>query len=492
VANWPKRPIIYEINTWVWLHDLSQRYQREVTLETVPEDEWDGIADLRVDTVWFMGVWERSPAGIRIAQEHQGLHEEYSRTLPDFTPEDVVGSPYSVRRYVIDEHLGGTEGLRGARKMLARRNIPLMLDFVPNHIAPDHPWVFEHPEYFIQGNSEDLTNAPHEFLEVDGKIFAHGRDPYFPPWTDTVQLNIFAPELRQEIIETLRQIGDQCDGVRCDMAMLLITRVFEQTWGQRAGDPPKKEFWHEIIKAVRKTHPEFVFMAEAYWDLEGELQQQGFDYCYDKRLYDRLKNDAAESIKQHVQAELTYQDKLVRFIENHDEPRAASTFYPQKSRAAALVMSTLPGAKLIHQGQLEGWRAKLPVQLGRRPAEIIDENLRTFYGGLLKAVNLPPLKQGEWQLCELEGWPDNHSYRNLLAWCWRKDQQHILIVVNFSGWLAQGRVRLPWDDLPDQPYHLADTLNGDVYIRDGAGMCNPGLFVDLEPWGFHFLCFGKE
>ena len=205
----------------------------------------------------------------------------------------------------------------------------MMLDFVPNHIAPDHPWVFEHPDYLIQGNSEDLLSPPDEFFKVGDKIFAHGRDPYFPPWTDTLQLNVFSSELRQAVIETLRHIADQCDGVRCDMAMLLITRIFQQTWGQRAGDRPKTEFWYEVIQAVREIHPNFVFMAEAYWDLEWELQQLGFDYCYDKRLYDRLIHDNAEEILSHQLADLTYQDKLVRFIENHDEPRAAAAFYQQ-------------------------------------------------------------------------------------------------------------------------------------------------------------------
>jgi len=132
------------------------------------------------------------------------------------------------------------------------------------------------------------------------------------------------------------------------------------------------------------------------------------------------------------------------------------------------------------------------VQLGRRPAEGTDENFQTFYRELLKAINLPPLREGEWKLCEWEGWPDNHSYRNLVAWCWRKELQHCLVVVNFSGWMSQGRVRLPWNDLAGQSYHLADAFSGDIYIRDGAEMRDPGLFVDLEPWGFHFLCFGEE
>jgi hypothetical protein len=243
VTPWPRNPIIYEINAWVWLHELSQRYERSIKLATVPPEEWDGIAGLGVDAVWLMGVWERSPVGTQIARQHEDLQTEYQRVLADFSPEDVVGSPYCVHRYVVDEYLGGPEGLAAAREALAERNILLMLDFVPNHVALDHPWVFEHPEYLLQGDADDLAERPGEFFEADGKVFAHGRDPYFPPWTDTVQLSAFSSWLRQAVINTLREITDQCDGVRCDMAMLLIDRVFEQTWGHRAGERAASEFW---------------------------------------------------------------------------------------------------------------------------------------------------------------------------------------------------------------------------------------------------------
>src|SRR5215213_5645783 len=149
---------------------------------------------------------------------------------------------------------------------------------------------------------------------------------------------------------TVLDIADQCDGVRCDMAMLLLNRVFAQTWGERVGWPPPSEYWTDVIGAVRAAHPGFVFMAEAYWDLEHELQSLGFDFCYDKRLYDRLESGDAPSICQHLQADLDYQNRLVRFLENHDEPRAAATFTPDRERAAAVVIATLPGALLWHEG----------------------------------------------------------------------------------------------------------------------------------------------
>ena len=484
---WPRNPIIYEINAWVWLHELSQRYERSITLALVPSEEWDNIAGLGVDAVWLMGVWERSPVGTQIARQHEDLQTEYQRVLEDFSPEDVVGSPYCVHRYVVDEHLGGPEGLAVAREALAERDILLMLDFVPNHVALDHPWVVQHPEYLIQGDGDDLAERPGEFFEAGGKVFAHGRDPYFPSWTDTAQLSAFSPGLRQAAIDTLGSITDQCDGVRCDMAMLLINRVFEQTWGPRAGERAASEFWWQVIKAVREKHPEVLLMAEAYWDMEWELQQQGFDYCYDKRLYDCLVHETAAAIQQHLRADLAYQEKLVRFIENHDEPRAASIFSRQRLGAAAVTIATLPGAKLFHRGQFEGRQVKLPVQLGRHPSEQRIQDLQSFYRTLLAAIKPSVFRDGEWRLCELDGWPDNASYTNLVAWCWRKGDARRLIVVNFSDLSAQARIRPPWDDLVGRAWCLTDVFSGDVYDRKGDEMSDPGFYVGLEAWSFHFL-----
>lgn len=484
---WPKHPVIYEINTWVWLQELSQEYKSPVTLATVPREKWDGLADLKVDAVWFMGVWERSPAGIAIANQNEGLLEDFRRALPDFRPEDNVGSPYCVRQYVVDEHLGGRKGLAVARQELARRGIKLILDFVPNHVAPDHPWVTQHPEFLVQGSAEDAGNDPASFIEAEGTVFACGRDPYFPAWPDVLQLNAFQPELRQAVIETLSDIASQCDGVRCDMAMLLINSIFERTWGNRAGQSPATEFWVEVISAVKKAHPDFLFMAEAYWDLEWDLQQQGFDTCYDKRLYDRLENDTAESVRLHLCADLAYQEKLVRFIENHDEPRALSVFSPPKERAAAVTIATIPGARLFHEGQFEGRNVRLPVFLGRRPVEPVDSDLQAFYTTLLKADSLKGLRDGSWQLCERTGWPDNASYQNLVAWCWCSGEDHHLIVVNYSDSGAQGLVWLPWEELKDRSWRMTDLFSGQMYERSGDEMRNSGLYVDLPPWGFHIL-----
>jgi hypothetical protein len=487
MSGWPRYPIIYEINTWVWLNELGRGKKRPVTLATVPKKEWDAIASLNVDAVWFMGVWERSPAGIRVAMGNQGLLADFRRALPDFTDADNVGSPYCVRRYVVDERLGGEKGLARARRELAKRGMRLILDFVPNHVAPDHPWVKEHPDYFIQGDYGDSLREPAAFLTSENHIFACGRDPFFPAWPDVLQLNAFNEGLRAAITETVRSIAGQCDGVRCDMAMLVMNSIFQRTWGERAGARPYGEYWPELIAAVRKEHPGFLFMAEAYWDLEWELQQQGFDYCYDKKLYDRLEYGPAESVRFHLCADMAYQERLVRFIENHDEPRAAAAFSPEKGRAAAVTVATLPGALLLHEGELEGRKVRLPVFLGRRPDEPPDTALREFYVTLLQAVVREGLRMGNWRLCEREGWPDNQSFLNIAAWCWEDGDKRHLVVVNLSDGSSQGRIRLPWGDLGDSSWSLVDLLDGTVFAREGSELRENGLYVDLGPWRFH-LC----
>jgi hypothetical protein len=271
------------------------------------------------------------------------------------------------------------------------------------------------------------------------------------------------------------------------MAMLLINRIFKRTWGGRAGPRPATEYWVDLISAVKKAHPTLLFIAEAYWDLEWELQQQGFDFCYDKRLYDRMEHGSAESVRLHLCAEPAYQQKLLRFIENHDEPRAAAAFSPAKERCAAVTVATLPGARLFHEGQFEGRKIKVPVFLGRRPEEAMDLELQTFYIKLLKNINSPLFHDGHWSLCSCTGWPDNGSFQNLVAWSWTENAKWCLIVVNLSDSSAQGLVQVPWVDVEGKTWRLVDALSDAVYEREGDEMRNRGLYVDLGPWMSHFF-----
>jgi len=302
-----------------------------------------------------------------------------------------------------------------------------------------------------------------------------------------LQLNAFHPGLRQAVVDTVSSIAEQCDGVRCDMAMLMLNAIFERTWGARAGAKPVDDYWATVIPAIKAKWQEFRFIAEAYWDLEWELQQQGFDHCYDKKLYDRMEHGEAESVRLHLLADPAYQERMVRFIENHDEPRAAATFPDGKGRAAAVAILTLTGARLLHEGQFEGMKVRLPVFLGRRPAEPVDQDLAAFYGRLLQETNRDVFRNGAWRLCERSGWPDNQSCLNILAWCWAKDDERYLVIINYRQEAAQARVQVPWDELRGKAWRLSDVLSGESHDRSGDEMRKAGLYVDLGSWQCHLF-----
>ena len=489
MTGWPDQPVLYEINTAVWLNELAQAAGRPVTLADVAAADWDAAVPAGVDAVWLMGVWERSPAGLALANANAELQESFAEALPDLRHSDVIGSPYCVRRYVVDAAFGGPDALAVARAALAARGARLILDYVPNHVAPDHPWVTSRPELFVRGDADDIKSDPAGWMTAAGQVLAHGRDPYFPPWPDVVQLDAFSPALRAATTDVLTDIAGQCDGIRCDMAMLMTNQVFARTWGGRTGPAPDAEFWPSVLGALRARHPETVLIAEAYWGMEWELQQQGFNFCYDKRLYDRIIGEDASAIRDHLRADLSYQSRLLRFLENHDEPRIASSLAPGPERAAAVAVATLPGATLWHEGQFEGRRVRPPVFLSRRPIEAPDVELASWYRRLLAAVDGHRVRAGAWRLLEASGWPDNQSCRNVAAWSWAGDRggDWHLVVINFSGQSAQARIPLDRPGLPGRSWRLTDILGQSVFERDGGELSSPGLFVDLGPWQSHLL-----
>lgn len=497
-GEWPLNPVLHELGTWPWLTDLEVRYGRSMTLADVPAEVWDDVARPGVDAVWLMGVWERSPAGAAIARTNPAMVASQREALPDVTDADVVGSAYCIRRYVPDARFGGAEGLAAARAALAARGARLLLDWVPNHVAPDHLWVAEHPEYFVRATPEAIAADPDSFLALDGQVFARGRDPYFPAWPEVLQLDTTAPATRRAAAAELAAVAEQCDGVRCDMAMLVLDDVVARTWGPRATAPADAAgYWPSVMAPVRARHPGFAFFAEAYWGLEGALLDAGFDACYDKTLYDRLVHGDIGGTRAHLAgADPAWQRRTVRFLENHDEPRAAAAFAsdrePARQRAAALLLLSTPGVALLHEGQFEGRRVRVPVTLGRRPDERPDVELAAWYRRLLDRTAALGLRRGSWAWCEPSGWPDNRSCEQLGAWCWNGPAGRHLVVVDLGGQAAQARIPWPWpEDGPEvrsgRPVGLRDLLTDTVYERDGAELLREGLYVGLDPYGGHLF-----
>jgi len=496
MSNHHSNPRIYEINAWVWLTTLSQIYDEKITLNNVPEEVIDQLASYHIDAVWVMGVWYRGTSTRSSALNY--IHE-YRGALPDVTEEDVAGSAYAIAAYDVEEKIGGRDGLAIFRQQLHDRGLKLILDFVPNHTGLDHPWLLEHPEYYMQAAPLWLEKAKGEFFEIKiakrtKAIIAHGRDPYFPGWIDTAQLDAYSHGYRNAAVKTLRDIATMADGVRCDMAMLMMNDVFKQTWGWLHPDleAPEQEFWEEVIPRVRKKNSDFLFIAEAYWNLNYELLKQGFNYTYDKTLYDRIVSGDVNGIRSHLSADIGYLKQQIRFIENHDEPRAAASLGLARSRPAAVLITTLPGATLLHDGQFMGRKVKLPVHITRQPYEREYPALRDYYKRLLEEARDDIYHNGEWRMFQSYAACDGciGDY-NLVTYGWKQDNDMRLVVLNMSDEWSQAAIDLgAWaNDLRGQDWVLLDTLHRTYIDENGDEIAQNGLFVDVEPYQamiFHF------
>ncbi|MEA3082875.1 MAG: hypothetical protein QOC89_572 [Paraburkholderia sp.] len=479
-------PVLYQINTRVWLTELSRVLGRRATLDDIPDAELDRLAGLGFDWAWLLSVWQTGPAAQAISRANPEWRRDFAETLSDLKDEDIAGSGFAIQSYTVHRDLGGAEALARLRHRLQQRGLKLMLDFVPNHMAPDHDWINEHPDYFVHGSEADLARSPRNYCRVQTRngplVLAHGRDPYFDGWPDTLQLNYGNPALQQAMIGELQRIAGQCDGVRCDMAMLVLPDVFERTWNIRA-DP----FWPKAIESVQRKHPQFLFMAEVYWDLEWTMQQQGFDYAYDKQMYDRLRDAHARPVREHLHAGLDYQDKLARFLENHDEPRAAATFDPDRHEAAAIITFLSPGLRFFHQGQFEGRRKRISPHLVRAPQEPVDVALQAFYESLLAVLRQPVFRDGAWSLLEcVPAWEGNWTSDCFVASSWqRDDRERRLVAVNYADNQSQCYVRLPFPDMAGRTVRMKDMMGSSSFDRDGNDLISRGLYLDLPPWSYH-------
>lgn len=495
VAQWP---LLYEVATRPWLDRLSRRQSRRVTLADVPQAELDRIAAAGFDYLWPMGVWRTGADAARIAREQPWLRERWAAAFPgNAGGPEIVASPYAVSEYGVDEAFGGDEALGRLRERLARAGMGLILDFVAHHTATDAPWVTEHPEWYVAGDAEMRASDPDAYLRnpVPGarRWIAHCRDPYFPPWTDAAPLDYRIPAVHEAMTGVLLALAERCDGVRADMAMLTLADVFRSTWEGRSLPPlglvTGGEFWADAIRAVRARCPGFLFIAEAYWDLEWRLQQLGFDYTYDKRFRDRLVGGDGPGLAAHLRAEDEFQRRSVRFLENHDEERAAAILPPERHRSGAVLATTVPGLFLVHDGQLEGARFRSPVQFARWPDEPVDEATRTFYELLLGALAATGLRRGRpVRLVPEAAEPGEPSPEAVVAHLWTaSDGAQFLALVNVGDAAARCRVRLPLVDAPGDKVELVDLLGPTRHGRTIRELRDPGLDLVLPGHGYHLL-----
>jgi hypothetical protein len=483
-------PFLLEVPARPWLVRLSARRGRRITLGDVPEEELDRIAARGFHGIWLMGAWTTGPRARRLALGYPDLLATYERLVPDWVPADVSGSAYSIAAYDPPPDLGGWTGLARFRERLAERRMGLMLDLVPNHHGVDHPWLDEHPDRLVRGTARDLAKTPHDWFvhttpDGEDRIFAHGRDPHFIGWSDTVQIDHRRRAARTAMAELLLTLASRCDGLRCDVAMLPLPDVFEKTWGP-GEDEEAGDFWAEAIAALRERFPDFVLMAEVYWGLGPRLCDAGFDFAYDKELYDALVADDLAAVRARLGPGAEELSRGVHFLENHDEPRARPTFGARVRGAAAIAWS-LPGLRFVQDGQAEGWSERCPVQLGRGPDEPVDEELLAFHERLLGLLAEEPFHRGRWTIAPVLPESEGGEAPAIVASAWTLAGEGRAILANLSDAPAKGRVALPAAPGSDQ-VTLHEDLTGESWPRTLTEL-RDGVLVELPARGVQVFRF---
>jgi hypothetical protein len=390
-----RSPILFEVNTRCWLRELSERAGRPITLSDVPDSELERWRVLGFTHIWLMGVWQIGNGPREVALRH--WRETWSKEIPS-NEADVHGSPFAIREYAIDSRLGEPITLLLLKERFAQFGLRLILDFVPNHLGLDSSEPLRYPARFVQSS----TPAPGTFgckTKFGKRHFVHGRDPYFHPWTDTIQFDYRVAETQQMMAAVGQTISMFGNGLRCDMAMLLLPDIFEETWKHFPAIGAHRtisNFWRAAIPAIRQLHPHVDLIAEAYWDREQELQDLGFDFTYNKKVYDFItRGQFAELSAFLIHCSPQYLRRSVHFLENHDEPRAAATLPLALHKAAALLILSLPGMTLLHDGQLEGRKAFAHIQLSKRAPEPADSELAFFYEDLLRTLQTTAIRRGK-------------------------------------------------------------------------------------------------
>ena len=479
-------PALYQINTRVWLTELSRPLGRPATLDDIPDAELDRVAGMGFDWIWLLSVWRTGPAGQRVSRANPEWRREFEETLPDLSEEDIAGSGFAITGYTVHPGLGGDAALARLRERLRARGLLLMLDFVPNHTGLDHPWVEDHPEYYVPGTETDLARAPQNYTGSGATaataILAYGRDPYFSGWPDTLQLDYGNPATQQAMVDELLKIAGQCDGVRCDMAMLVLPDVFERTWGRRPAP-----FWPLATAARPRAgsglllHGRGVLgpgMDDAATGIRLRLRQAALR---PPARGTRAAGARAPSRRARLPGQARPLPGKPRRAAGRGELRA------RLARGGGRHHVSLAGPAILPSGPVRGAEEAHLAAPGARAAGAADQRAQQFYERLLAVLRQPTVRDGQWRLLEcVPAWDGNWTWECFIAWSWEgRDSHRLIAVVNYAGNQSQCYVRLPFPDLAGRAVRLKDLTGPASYDREGSDLVSRGLYLDLPPWGYH-------
>ncbi|CAD8083789.1 unnamed protein product [Paramecium sonneborni] len=472
-------PTIYELSLRPWLYELTNKYGRKISkLNDIPIEEFQHLKDIGVDYVWLMGIWQLGKYGLDFDKAHAN---DYKSNLPDFTIDDVIGSPYAITQFVCNSELGTDQDIINLRKKLNDMGLKLMLDFVPNHSAIDSPYRTSNIDYYIRAPPNTPKPYDSEFYLPDG--VSYGGDQWDGFWKDTAQWNYWNQDTRNYLKSVVKKIASMSDGMRCDMAMVILNDLFYNKWKPQLDawgyKRPSSEFWSEAIKETKQQYPNTIFLAEVYWGKEQDLINLGFDYVYEKWLLDQQATLDVGKVRPILSnLNLNYASHSNHFVENHDEPRAIIKFSGKDyiSCVAALMSYSIPGARFINHGQLEGLSNKLDVHLRRSYKENGSTYVKWFYGKVLPILKKDVFKSGNWQQLNVTG----DQYWKFFAFKWTNSSDKIVVIINYSDGSGYGLVKL--SDASSGQQTITEMISGQTYVRSGDDMRNNGLGVVVDGW----------
>ena len=407
--DWMPRLVLIAKHTYVWLDQLSKKYQREIKrLDQIPNEELDILASRGFSGLWLIGLWERSKASARVKQLCGN-------------PE-AVASAYSLWSYDIANELGGEDAYENLRQRAWQRGIRLASDMVPNHMGIDSPWVVDHPDWFIsldyspfpsysftgpdlsveskatiqlEDHYYDRTDAAVTFKYINNhngqvKYIYHGNDGTSMPWNDTAQLNYLDPNVREAIIQTILHVARKFPIIRFDAAMTLAKKHYQRLWFPQpgsGGDIPSRaehaltreqfdthmpvEFWREVVDRVAAEAPDTLLLAEAFWLMEGYfVRTLGMHRVYNSAFMNLLRNEDNAEFRKVLKNTLEFDPEIlkrfVNFMNNPDEKTAMEQFGDgDKYFGICALMATMPGLPMFGHGQVEGFNEKYGMEYRR-------------------------------------------------------------------------------------------------------------------------------
>lgn len=413
---------LFQINTRNLLKDLEID-----SVSKIPLSFWHNLKSQGFGMIWMLGVWQICDFSSQYAKQNPNLFDLANNADLTLVHKEFVGSCFAIEDYDFDPKIGSNQDFLKLKQDLNSLGFKLILDFIPNHFGRSTKLLQTNPEIFLTalenrfGQTFEVQQENESKQSKNSTFVYYGKDPHFEPWIDTVQLDYTKLATRKFMQSRLQSIANVCDGIRCDMAMLILPKVFNQTWKLAIENQDfDQDFWQESIASIKAKDPNFIFLAEVYWDLESQIYELGFDYVYNKDFLDSLLTSNGQWLEQSLKI-----PNSIFNLENHDEPRSTKLFLNREKLSAIAILVFSPGLQLYQNGQIEGNSTRLPIQLCAKQIFPTDFGLQTFYFGLFNLVSGDLFRD------------DSHFFfvrfdDNLITLVWKNQTTVVMLIVNFG------------------------------------------------------------